>query len=450
MNGKEPPVFKPQMTGFANFKQRKLMSGQFSDRLRDFQNLAPSQQKLITHNDSKSTFGQIKSNKKELKQAKNDNTTLPSLLNQTYKTEDLKLGLNKTQVAEQYKIKLRRLSMNSQQLLQHQQQAKQIPSNRYQPQSVQSSQQRQRKIALQLDENQIQDWYQTYKVDKTRGNQHNQIDIQTSTHSQDPYRGQVASQTQRFDSPRKSIKNQESTQMMNQSFLQQSINTFRSQSNNSPIRSKQAISTNPKHYDYKDLINNKVNALTIQCYSQIRLKDQEVMSSFFKCSPRNEFKKQIHIENQGNAQHELDLHNESFIMKDTFSQQSLMKPQQSQSPRIKSVQNFPIQLNSQNFNSYGGPAAANLKSQLNQIKRKTAGMFHDSLKVIKNPGEKWLNDRDLMLRSNPHMEQLLKRREEFELKRINIKKKQKLLQASTMESDIRLAERNIYKQFIKY
>lgn len=55
-----------------------------------------------------------------------------------------------------------------------------------------------------------------------------------------------------------------------------------------------------------------------------------------------------------------------------------------------------------------------------------------------------------MRKANPSYEKEERRRKEFETKKLKIKKKQKLLQQTTLEEDMKMQDRKIYKKFIKY
>ena len=64
---------------------------------------------------------------------------------------------------------------------------------------------------------------------------------------------------------------------------------------------------------------------------------------------------------------------------------------------------------------------------LTKNKRMTEGDFLDAMDEIRDPGQHWIVDRDLMLNSNPHASMLVNKFNEIDVKRLRNKKKQKQL-----------------------
>eukprot|EP00347_Sterkiella_histriomuscorum_P022490 403338297 len=146
----------------------------------------------------------------------------------------------------------------------------------------------------------------------------------------------------------------------------------------------------------------------------------------------------------------------------------LLNPIQSVSPRLKTLKQFPDPYGlSQNENNsqYDIPnqmASPTQNSQtisnnqtrnkshqatsrrsgngqqqlLFNFKRKTIGMFQESISDLRSPGDQWRQERLQMYQSNPLFQQLLKRKEDLENKKTQSKKKQKLLQAKNFEEGL--------------
>ncbi len=85
-------------------------------------------------------------------------------------------------------------------------------------------------------------------------------------------------------------------------------------------------------------------------------------------------------------------------------------------------------------------------TQKEVFRKKAKNSFADSVgKVIKNGRGHWLTDKQWQIKASPEFEKEYERVEKIEMKRINDKHKQKVLQAKVISDESQLKDRKIKK-----
>ena len=69
--------------------------------------------------------------------------------------------------------------------------------------------------------------------------------------------------------------------------------------------------------------------------------------------------------------------------------------------------------------------------------------------VLKDPGERLLEERNSLLDANPELQKLLKRKEKLDMRKLVEKKEAKRLTDAVMMKEVRIKDKKLLKQYVK-
>ena len=69
--------------------------------------------------------------------------------------------------------------------------------------------------------------------------------------------------------------------------------------------------------------------------------------------------------------------------------------------------------------------------------------------VLKDPGERLLEERNSLLDANPELQKLLKRKEKLDMRKLMEKKEAKRLTDAVVMKEVRIKDKQLLKQYVK-
>ena len=69
--------------------------------------------------------------------------------------------------------------------------------------------------------------------------------------------------------------------------------------------------------------------------------------------------------------------------------------------------------------------------------------------VLKDPGERLLEERNSLLDANPELQKLLKRKEKLDMRKLVEKKEAKRLTDAVVMKEVRIKDKQLLKQYVK-
>ena len=69
--------------------------------------------------------------------------------------------------------------------------------------------------------------------------------------------------------------------------------------------------------------------------------------------------------------------------------------------------------------------------------------------VLKDPGERLLEERNSLLDANPELQKLLKRKEKLDMRNLMEKKEAKRLTDAVVMKEVRIKDKHLLKQYVK-